>query len=156
MSKTSFKAVLSYHNRVSVVLLKQLEKHQKILALVQTTLPVTLAMHTKDCVIKGRKLVIFTTSAAWASQLRFYSSALLTKINSYSTETIELIQFKIHQPEGHPQVVNKPRKKAQIPSSGNISLIYKNIIDSPDSKLKESLIKLNNKHKQLHKAGGRG
>ncbi len=114
-----------------------------------------MAVQVTNCVLKGRKLVIYTSSAAWASQLRFYSSALLTRINSQSAESIELIQFKIFQPEGLLQDLKKPRK-ALLPSSSNISLILKNITDSPDSKLKESLIKLNKKQKQLHTTGGRG
>ena len=149
--KTTFKAVLSYHNRASAVLLKQLVIHQKILALVHATLPKNLAKQATDCMLKGRKLVIYTNSAAWASQLRFYSPALLPIINAQTSESIELIQFRILQPDTSIHVQKKLRA-ALLPSANNVSLIHKNIINTPDSKLKESLFRLNNKLKQLHKA----
>ena len=105
--------------------------------------------------LKGRKLVIYTNSAAWASQLRFYSPALLPIINSQTAESIELIQFRILQPDASIHAQKKPRV-ALLPSANNVGLIHKNIINTPDSKLKESLFKLNNRLKQLHKTGDRG
>ena len=142
----AFKNALGFSNRTTVQFQLTIEKHQKILQVIRLSLPETLANEARDCVIKDTKLLIFTASAAWASQLRFYSQAIRTAVNSKCNENIDNIQLKVLEAKAD---TNLSKPDLTIPSLENIELIQGNQLDAPDSDLKRSLLNLSQTLKKL-------
>lgn len=134
-----FKPALSHSNRVIASLMVQVGRQKELLDIVRSALPEALAKEVKCCFIKNRKLLLYTESAAWASQLRFYSQVLEESTRSKCGETIEATKVKITKVIKAPNIETL---KPKIPSSENIGLIKENIENAADSPLKSSLLRL--------------
>lgn len=136
---SKFKTTLSYSNRAIASLLIQVDRQKKLLEIIRTALPESLAIQVQSCVIKDRKLLLYTDSAVWASQLRFYSRAIEEIIRSRYGDTIDMTKVRIiastKAPGYEPLAPN-------IPSSENIVLIRENIKNVSDNQLKTSLLRL--------------
>lgn len=145
----TFKNALSYSNRTTAQFQLIIEKHRKVLQIIRSTLPETLVNKARDCVIKDTKLLIFTTSAAWASQLRFYSEAIRTAVNSNCNESIEKIQLKVLNTTAN---TSQAKPGLNIPSLAIIELIKTNQLHAPDSDLKRALLTLSQTLKKLSNA----
>jgi hypothetical protein len=143
-----FKNALNFSNRTTAQFQSTIEKHQNFLQLIRSSLPGSLANQAKDCVVKDTKLLIYTDSAAWASQLRFYSQAIRTEVNSKCNQNIDKIQLKVLDPETD-NYQSKPT--LNIPSLENIELIRSNQLDAPDSELKRALLNLSQTLKKLRR-----
>ena len=78
---------------------EQVEQHGMILRYVREALPIALAEHCKDCLTDGGRLVIFTDSPAWASQLRFYAPAIRTRLKTACGGDFREIQVRNLRPE---------------------------------------------------------
>ena len=140
-----FKPALSYPNRTTVSIITRVDLHRKILAVIRAVLPESLANHALYCVLENRKLLIYSQSAAWASQLRFYSPAMLAAVNAKTDVSVELIQVRILQQ--HPvQLITEPKK---IPAPETIESIQDRLISLPESKLKQSLLSLSETLRKL-------
>lgn len=137
----NFKPALSHSNRAIASLMIQVDRQKKLLAIVRTVLPKPLAKQVKCCLIKEDKLLLYTESATWASQLRFYDQALKEMARSRYGETIETTKVRITHSIKAPDI--EPLEP-NIPSPENIGLIRKNIEHALDSPLKESLLRLSN------------
>lgn len=135
-----FKQALSHPNRSLANLYAQIEQQKKLLLTIRKALPSMLATYARHCVINQNKLVIYTDSAAWASQLRFYSRAILKAIEPTTRHRIELLQVRISEPiDSQP----KSRKRAaRIPSADKIAMISSTGFDDSDDPLNQALFKL--------------
>lgn len=142
-----FKSSLNYPNRSLTNLFSQVEEQNKVLHQIRKILPTQLAQHTRHCVIKNKKLIIYTDSAAWASQLRFYNKAILSKIAPFTRESIEILQIRIFT-DSTIQLPNT-EKSVNLPSAENIDIIYKQALDAPDDILNRALLKLSKTLKRL-------
>lgn len=93
-------------------LLERVEKHGEILRIVREALPPSLAGHCKDCLAReDQRLVIFTDSPAWASQLRFYVPTILVKLktpNGYDFRDIQVRNLRFEAPSNKVKSVNAP------------------------------------------------
>ena len=147
-----FKAVFSFPNRVSAKLISQIEKHRKILPLIQAAVPELLADQILDCAVNDRKLLIFINSANWASQLRFYSQSILKAVNSGTNEAIDKVQMRIVSLES-----TKPplKKMPEVPSKENIELIRSVGKSAPEGDLKRALLSLSDTLKRCYNAATR-
>ncbi len=147
--KNKFKPALSHSNRAIASLMLQVDRQKKILGIVRSVLPEPLAKQVKCCLVKDRKLLLYTESAAWASQLRFYSQALEEMTRSKCGETVEAtkvrITHSIKAPDSEPL-------EPKIPSLENIGLIRENVENASDSPLKASLLKLGKTLEKLYDA----
>jgi len=142
----SFKNALNYSNRTTVQFQLTIEKHKEILQVIRSSLPESLAKETRDCAVKDTKLLIFTASAARASQIRFYSQAILTAVNSKNDKNIDKIQLKVLDPIPD---INQDKPRLDIPTLENIELIRVNQLEAPDSDLKRALLSLSQTLKKL-------
>jgi hypothetical protein len=142
----AFNNALNYSNRTTVQFQLTIEKHKEILQVIRSSLPEPLANQAKDCVVKDAKLLIFTASAAMASQIRFYSQAILIAVNSECDQRIEKIQLKILDPIPN---IKQESPRLNIPSPENIELIRVNQLDAPDSDLKRAFLNLSQTLKKL-------
>jgi len=100
-------------------------------------LPADLAEHIYCCLIKDNKLLVYTDSAAWASQLRFYNAALLANIASSAAT----VQIKVMtQQVGY--VARGAERKARLPCAEKIASIRNDSLTIADEPLQAALLKL--------------
>jgi hypothetical protein len=136
----SFKASWSFQNRTMAYFYSQLEQQQRILQRIRAMLPEALAKQTRHCLIREKKLLIYTDSAAWASQLRFYKSTILAAIMPFTRTPVELMQIKIIR--GQTGLIPGPKRKAKLPSAEKIELIRNDSLTVSDNQLRLALLKL--------------
>lgn len=134
----SFKVSLSFQNRTMAYFYSQIEQQQRILQRVQAALPDPLKKQARHCLIKDKKLLIYTDSAAWASQLRFYKSVIIAAIAPLTKTPVEIMQVKIITDQTGGQV----KRKAKIPSAEQIEVIRNDSLTVSDDQLRLALLKL--------------
>ncbi|MGZ8189694.1 MAG: DciA family protein [Methylococcaceae bacterium] len=142
----SFKASLSFNNRTIAYFCSQIEQQKKILKRIQAVLPAALAKQTRHCLIKDKKLLIYTDSAIWASQLRFYNKIILASIASLTKEPVEIMQIRIMTIQTG---LSRPSEsRSNIPSAETIEIIRNQSLSVSDHQLKAALLKLSATLKQ--------
>lgn len=148
---TFFKAALSFPNRTITHFYSQIEQQKMALQRIHEVLPATIAKHALHCVINGKKLLVYTDTAAWASQLRFYNSAILAAIAPITRESVSIMLIKIRidtsftRRKGDAQAgteVSLVSRKPIIPSAEKIELIHSYSLTIADEQLKQALLKL--------------
>ncbi len=144
---TPFKAALAFPNRTIAYFYSQIEQQNKILQRIREILPAAIAKHALHCVINGKKLLVYTDTAAWASQLRFYNTAILAAIAPITRDTVSIMQIKVRL-EILPEKL-LPGRKPMIPSTEKIALIHEQSLNTSDEQLKQSLLKLSATLKKL-------
>ncbi len=129
----------------------QLEQQKMALQRIHAVLPATIAKHALHCVISGKKLLVYTDTAAWASQLRFYNSAILAAIAPVTRDSVSimLIKIRIDTPlTGRKRgaqagaEVSLADRKPIIPSAEKIELIRNYSLTIADEQLKQALLRL--------------
>jgi hypothetical protein len=136
----SFKASLSFKNRTMAYFYSQIQQQHLILQRIQAVLPEQLAKQVRHCLIRDKKLLIYTDSAAWASQLRFYNSAILAAIAPLTRTLVEIMQIKIIA--GQTGLILSSKRKAKIPSLEKIENIRNHSLTVSDDQLRTALLKL--------------
>ena len=137
---TSFKAALSFPNRTVAHFYSQIEQQKQVLLRIHKVLPVAIAQHALHCVINGKKLLVYTDTAAWASQLRFYNSAILAAIAPVTRELVSIMQIKVRMEASATAFL--PGRTPKIPSAEKIELIHKYSLTVSDEQLKLALQRL--------------
>jgi hypothetical protein len=138
--KSDFKTALGYDQKIISGYQYQIEIQAKVLQSIQQALPKELATHVLYCTISGRKISLYTDSAAWSSQLRFYQQAIIKAAIDSEQGSFDTFQAKVI-----PKVKeSKVKKKTIIPSEENIGLLLDQAEHQSDDKLKNSLLRLGN------------
>ncbi|MDP1772958.1 MAG: DciA family protein [Methylobacter sp.] len=137
---TPFKAALSFPNRTIAHFYSQIDQQKRVLQRIHEVLPAGLAEHAVHCVINGKKLLVYTDTAAWASQLRFYNSAILAAIAPVTRESVSIMQIKVRVEVL--SATSLPERTPIIPSAEKIALIHDQSLTISDEQLKLSLQKL--------------
>lgn len=135
-----FQTSLSFQNRTIAYFFSQIEQQKRVLQRIQSVLPETLAKQARHCLIKDQKLLIYTESAAWASQLRFYNSAILAAIAPLTKASIEKMQVKIIAERTG--LISGSIRKANLPSVEKLAIIRQNSLNIADDHLKLALLRL--------------
>ncbi len=134
----TFKTATRYQNRTIAHLFNQIEHQKQVLQCIRNNLPPTLSEHVQHCVVKGKKLLLFTDSAAWASQLRFYNSVILAAIAPITRENVSVMQIRIRTEAVRITNIRKPN----IPSVQQIHYIRKQSLAMSDEQLQAAMLKL--------------
>ncbi len=135
-----FKSALSFPNRTIAYFYSQIDQQKRVLTKIHELLPDTIAKHALHCVINGNKLLVYTDSAAWASQLRFYNSPILAAIAPVTRESVSIMQIKVRM-----ETLTKtslPGRTPIIPSAEKIALIHNHSLTVSDEQLKLALQRL--------------
>ncbi len=160
---TSFKAALSFPNRTIAHFYGQIKQQELVLQRIHDVLPATIAEHALHCVVNDKKLLVYTDTAAWASQLRFYSSAILAAIAPVTRESISIMQIKIRgemsPTERRREILageetlqkNSSGRKPNIPSAEKIEFIHEYSLSVSDEQLKQALLRLSSTLAKLSK-----
>ncbi|MCK5828720.1 MAG: DUF721 domain-containing protein [Methylococcales bacterium] len=140
MAKTRnfFKSVLKYERKIITSYKYQIDIQSKLLQKIKLKLPNELSSHALYCVISGKKISLYTDSAIWSSQLRFYHQTILQAAQNSNQGTFETLQIKII-----PKVREIEEKKvSRLPSVENIDGILSQAENQRDLVLKNALFKL--------------
>ena len=143
----SFKASLSFQNHRMAYFYSQIEQQQRILQRIQAVLPEALAKQARHCLIRDKKLLIYTDSAVWASQLRFHNSVILAAIMPLTRTPVEILQIKIITAQTG--IIFGTRRKAKIPSVDKIEYIRSHSLAVSDNQLRLALLKLSSTLERL-------
>jgi len=135
----TFKTVASYNSRILASYQQKMKQQQHLLAIIKAVLPKPLTDHVLYCTIAINKLFIYTYSATWSSQLRFYQQTMLNAVINANLTTIKTIQIKLIVPEDH-----SPKNKhlLNIPSDDNIKLLHQCGKSVNNGNLKKALLNL--------------
>ena len=136
----SFKNASSF-SRMPTALQLRIAKHQRILRIILLASPAQLKPHIKDCVVNEGSLMIYMSSAAWASRLRFCSAQIQLAVNTQSKENIKKVRVRVLVPT--PYTAEKKSRKI-IPSEENIESLRNNADTLSEGRLKNALLSLSN------------
>jgi len=139
-STNSVKQLLSNGHSTSLRRLTQFSRQlTELSALTQSCLPKSLQGHCQAVNIRGKALILQTESPVWATQLRFYTPAMLSTLTHHRCNYIKEINIRI-KPVSAP-TTNYTRDKMKI-SSQSATLINSLAESTPHNKLKRSLLRL--------------
>lgn len=143
--KTVFRPINLIQNGCINRLQQQIAAQQQLLLQVKAALPEFLALEVKHCVLKNSQLLLFTSSAAWASQLRFYSQAILQATWAPNNVQATSVQIRVIAPSAR---LEPKFKKASKLSPEKLEFLqgYSNSLQ--DAQLKASFLKLSRTLKQ--------
>ena len=136
--KTLFKSALDFDGRPMAMCLEKLAEQKRFLRVVQTTLPEQIAEHAMHCVISDTRLIIYTDSAVWASQIRFFQEVILNKIQGAGQRKITNMQIKVLPPVGP---LNRARG-VRVPASETVQALLGQVNDKSSDALDIALSKL--------------
>ena len=137
---SSFKRPLDHTNLSLVRLYAHLGHQKKILESIKALLPHQLANHVMHCVIDEKRLLLYTDSGAWASQLRFFNRIILKAVEPFTRQGLRILQIRISQ--SIMARANNFQRKAKIPRNDQILAIRNSISGTADDPLNKSLLKL--------------
>ena len=136
-----FKPALRHQNKLLLHYKIQLQQQHILLDKVKASLPESLTHHACYCVITDRKVFIYTDTAAWASQLRFYTNAIHSAILKWREYAhIETVQIRILTSS---PVTQTSCRKPIVPAAQTIKQICAARSHQQDS-LSQALISLSN------------
>jgi hypothetical protein len=136
--KTAFKSALDFDGRPMAICLEKIADQKRILRVVQTMLPEQIAEHAMHCVVSDTRLIIYTDSAVWASQIRFFHELILNKIQGSGQRKITNMQIKVLPPVG---AVNRTRG-VRVPASETVKALLGEVNDKSNDALDIALTKL--------------
>ena len=117
--KSAFKSALDFPARQLALSLAIIAEQKNLLAVVKTALPPEIAENIQHCVRSGNRVLVYTASANWASQIRFFSMEIINKLTVAGQLNIISLQVKIT-----PQLEQQYRRRsASLPSAETISLL---------------------------------
>jgi hypothetical protein len=135
-----FKLVSSHQNNILNHYRSQLYQQRVLLGLVKSALPDTLKDHARHCVVTGNKVLVYTESAVWASQLRFFTNTMLSTILSWQRSIpIASLQIRLLTLTPEQTIARHPK----IPSAPTIKLLCEARVHQQDA-LSQALTALSN------------
>lgn len=136
--KTVFRSALDFEGRSLAICLEKIAEQNQVLRVVQTALPPSIAEHAEHCVISAGRLLIYTGSSAWASQIRFFQQAILNKLQESGQQKIVTVQVKVFPP----LTESKSSRTARLPASETVQAMLGQAEEDSDDVLKQALSKL--------------
>lgn len=134
----TFKPIDTYNSRVLANYQQKIKHQQRLLTIIKRALPEHLGDQISYCAISDKKLLVYSDSAAWATQLRFYQQVILDAISNADAAIVEELKFRIIAQNNPP----KNERELNIPSANNIELLHSCGESMKDEKLKQALLKL--------------
>lgn len=147
----SFRIPLSYQNRMFGYYLNQIGQQQQLLQHIRQRLPEHMAKHARHCLVSKNTLMVYTDSAVWASQLRFYRQTLLADIATLSNGAVQNLQIKVMTETFG--ATARVRHKTNIPSLATIEMMAQQSASITDQPLQQALQRLNATLKRRTKEG---
>ncbi len=151
--QSSFINILTFESKVISRIYSEIAQQLAVLETVKAVLPAALAGHIVHCVISKQKLSVYTDSANWASQLRFYNNDFCEAVKVAGFSSIHSADIKIFLKHDSLQV-NKIHATAP-PSAQTIAHLRQQSFLCTDPQLRQSLNKLSATLESLHAKSAR-
>ena len=136
---------VSFQSQIPKHLWQQLAQQKQVLQAVRSLLPEDLAKQVCHCLISGDKLLIYTDSAVWAAQLRFYQNTILNAFkNLVNTVQIRITTGTVLDEEHE--------RKAKLPSPEQIQKLEQDSLTVEDEDLRQALLHLSETLARLSKS----
>jgi hypothetical protein len=113
-----FRSVLDFESRQLALCLDKIAAQRALLAIVKSALPRELAAHAMHCVASGLTLLLYSDSAGWASQIRFFHQPILDELHTAGHHQLVKLQVRIVMPSATQRL-----RLANLPSTENVKLI---------------------------------
>lgn len=136
----SFKSASSFGSAQLAVCLARVAEQRQLLVRVRSALPAEIAQHVEHSLISGNKLIVYTQTAAWASQIRFFQQVLLNKLQVSGQGNLGVLQVKLLRRESLP--TTRPPKT--LPAAEVVQSLINDGIDKPEDELSAALHRLGN------------
>lgn len=148
MQNNRFKSALDFEGKVLASYRYKINAHDRLLHTIKSALPENLSKHALYCVISDKKVSLYTDSAVWSSQLRFYHKAILNSIIDSKFGRFELLKIKVIPSAIEQQITQT--SKPRTPSAENIANIFNQANNQNNNDaLKTALLKLATTFKKL-------
>lgn len=129
---------MDFNGRPLAMCLEKIAEQKQILRGVQNSLPENIAQHAMHCVLSNTRLIVYTDSAVWASQIRFFSPIILDNLQASGRRTIDKVQVKL-------LLLPKPiphNRMARLPAAATIDGVFGRLDDKSADALDVALAKL--------------
>lgn len=120
------------------ICLEKIAHQQQLLQIVRKVLPTHIAEHALHCVVSDARLLIYTNSAVWASQIRFYQEDILNKLQAAAQLKITRMQLKVVQGEG--EAISD--RAVSLPSFTTVQAMLNQVNDQSEDILELALANL--------------
>lgn len=137
LKKYQFRSALDFtrtpvgSGRPLAICLEKIAHQQQLLQSVRQALPIHMAEHALHCVLSDARLLIYTNSAVWASQIRFYQEDILNKLQAAAQLKISRIQVKVMQEF----VELRSNRPTRLPSPSTAYAMLKQIDENSQDEL---------------------
>ena len=135
----SVRQVMKTKHPVCLSLIKRVEIHSELLVLIKQSLPEVLAENCNGCCLNRSTLILYSRSATWISQLRFYQPTILETLKLKTPQyAISEILFRV-QVTSVGLATQQTKRQPHVPSSQTIDEIAKSARYVTDTQLRSSL-----------------
>lgn len=114
-------------------------QQKQLQSVIQSCLPDNLSAHVFYCVASGTRILLFTDSASWATQLRFFQQQIIDSVKTKGNPQLNCLQIKVISLTLENRVSTRQKR---IPCQKNIDIIRQHASQQTDPKLNHSLFKL--------------
>lgn len=142
--KSAFKPAASYEQRHLTVCMARLEEQRRLLQQVQSALPPEMAAQVVHTLVSGSRLLVYTHSASWASQIRFYDGVILNKLQASGQQKISKLQVKLLMTDS----MSELKRHARLPSMDTVDSVFGTLDTHRDDALSQALARLGRMLKQ--------
>ncbi len=140
--KNSFSSVISSLGVVALNFSEIISQQKSLQETIRQSLPSHFSPHIVSCIKKGKSLIIFTSSATWASQLRFLNQPILAALHANGEHDISETKIKIMPKSRPPEPYTRQAKKL---SATSLDIIYSNALAmTSEDELSCALLRLHN------------
>lgn len=139
LKKPAFRSASDFQVKVLSQCLAKIADQQHLLRRVQSVLPPNIAEHAIHCVVSGSRLIVYTLSSAWASQIRFFHEVILNNIQASGQGKIDKVQIKILPPLAGG---SERTKVARLPSAETVKMILGQVDDKSTDVVQVALTSL--------------
>lgn len=136
--KTAFKSALDFDGRPMAICLEKIAEQKRLLRDVQSLLPEPIAEHALHCVVSDTRVIIYTDSAVWASQIRFFHGVILNKIQDSGQRKITNVQIKVLPPVNP---LNRVRQ-VRMPAAETVQALLGQVDEGSNDALDRAMAKL--------------
>ncbi|HIG07867.1 MAG: DciA family protein [Methylococcales bacterium] len=142
--KNHFKSALSLGGNATSHFTKIIAQQRILREVICQYLPDHFSPYITSCIKKDKTIIIYTTSATWASQLRFLNQPILAALHANGKNDITETKIRV-LPEA---LTPEPQKRyAKKLSDASLNMIHSNAVaHTTDSELSKALLQL---HKTL-------
>ena len=136
--KTVFQSAVDFKGGSLAMCLEKIAEHRELLHIVRAAIPPRIAEHANYCMPSGSLLLVYTDSAVWASQIRFFNVAILNKLQESGQQKITQVRVKVLAPVAE----QMPRRAVQLPSQATVGAMLAQVDETTADVLGAALSRL--------------